>query len=99
MHLDGARLLNALIYSKDDPKEYCSYFDTVNFCFSKGMGCPIGSILLGSDEDIKLGKVMRKMLGGTMRQSGILAACMLTSMEDWKEKLTIDNENCYWLAN
>ena len=49
MHLDGARLLNAIIFSGDDPKEYCSYFDTVNICFSKGMGCPIGSILLGSE--------------------------------------------------
>jgi len=98
MHLDGARLLNALIHTKDDPKEYCQQFDTVSFCFSKGMGCPVGSVLVGTAADMQIAREHRKLLGGWMRQSGILAACMLVSMEDWKERLTLDNENCRHVA-
>ena len=99
MHLDGARLLNALITSGDDPKVYAEDFESVSFCFSKGMGCPIGSVLVGSKEDMIFARDIRKMLGGGMRQAGILAACMQVAMEDWREKLTEDNENCLWMAN
>jgi threonine aldolase len=99
MHLDGARLLNALITSGDDPKVYAEPFRSVSFCFSKGMGCPIGSVLVGSKEDMVFAKDIRKMLGGGMRQAGILASCMQVAMEDWREKLTEDNENCLWMAN
>ena len=98
MHLDGARLLNALIASNDDPKEYTSYFTTVSFCLSKGMGCPIGSVLLGTHEDMKFAKNIRKMLGGGLRQAGIIAACMQVAMEDWRKVLTADNANCKWAA-
>jgi threonine aldolase len=76
MHLDGARLLNALITSGDDPRVYAEPFESVSFCMSKGMGCPIGSVLVGSHEDMRFAKDIRKMLGGGMRQAGILAACM-----------------------
>ena len=87
MHLDGARLLNALAEQKIDPAVYCEDFDTVNFCFSKGMGCPVGSIIAGSEEDINWAKNMRKMLGGGMRQAGITAACAIVALEDWQEVL------------
>ena len=63
------------------------------------MGCPIGSILVGSEKDIQIAKENRKLLGGWMRQTGLLAACMQVSMEDWKEMLTVDNENCAFIAN
>lgn len=76
MHLDGARLLNALIATGDEPAAYARPFDTISFCFSKGMGCPIGSVLLGTEKDMAFAKNIRKMLGGGMRQAGILAACM-----------------------
>ena len=67
MHLDGARLLNALVEQKISPDEYVKDFNTVSFCFSKGMGCPLGSVLLGSEEDIWYARNLRKMLGGGMR--------------------------------
>lgn len=76
MHLDGARYLNALLATGDDVLEYSSYFDTISFCFSKGMGCPIGSVLVGSESDMKFARNIRKMLGGGMRQAGLLAVCM-----------------------
>ena len=98
MHLDGARFLNAVLASGDDVKEYSSHFETISFCFSKGMGCPIGSILAGTEKDMAFARNLRKMLGGGMRQAGILAASMQVSMEDWEEKLTVDNANCAWVA-
>jgi len=98
MHLDGARLLNALLYTGDDIKTFSKSFNTISFCFSKGMGCPIGSVLLGTAEDMQFAKSIRKMLGGGTRQTGILAACMQVSLEDWEEKLLIDNENCKYFG-
>ena len=67
MHLDGARIFNALLYTGDDIIPYCKPFNTINFCFSKSMGCPIGSVLLGSAEDMHFAKNLRKMLGGGTR--------------------------------
>jgi threonine aldolase len=83
MHLDAARGLNAAVALNIDPAIMVKDFDTVNFCLSKGMGCPIGSIIIGSSKDIEHARVLRKMLGGQMRQVGILAACGLISLEDW----------------
>lgn len=62
------------------------------------MGCPIGSVIMGSDADIEHARVIRKMLGGQMRQVGILASCGLISLKDWEKKLTIDHENAKWIA-
>ena len=98
MHLDGARILNAMIYTGDDPADYCKPFDTVSICFSKGLGSPIGSVVVGSEKDIWYAKNIRKMLGGGMRQAGILAQAMLVSLEDWQIKLKEDNDNCLFLA-
>ena len=85
MHLDGARLLNALVEQKVAPDVYCKEFDTVSFCLSKGMGCPLGSVLLGTEEDMWYAKNIRKLIGGGMRQSGLTASCALVSLEDWEE--------------
>ena len=82
-----------------EPKEYCKPFDTVSICFSKGLGCPIGSVLVGTEKDIRFARDMRKMLGGGMRQAGIFASAMMISLEDWQEKLKEDNENCKFMAN
>lgn len=98
MHLDGARLLNALVEQQIHPVEYCKDFDTVSFCLSKGMGCPLGSVLLGSEKDIWFAKNMRKMVGGGMRQAGMTAACAMIALEDWEEVLARDNANARMFA-
>ncbi len=98
MHLDAARGLNAAVALNIDPALMVKDFDTVNFCLSKGMGCPIGSLIIGSSKDIEHARVIRKMLGGQMRQVGLLAACGLVSLEDWQVKLKEDNDNALWLA-
>ena len=63
------------------------------------MGCPVGSVLVGSAKDMQVARETRKLLGGWMRQSGILASCMLVAMEDWEERLTLDNDNCQFIAS
>ncbi|TNV73681.1 hypothetical protein FGO68_gene5240 [Halteria grandinella] len=90
MHLDGARCLNAAAFLDIDPAVMVKDFNTVNFCLSKGMGCPVGSLVIGNEEDIAFARVLRKMLGGQMRQVGILAACGLVSLDGWKERLNND---------
>ncbi len=79
-------------------KEYVKDFDLVNVCMSKGMGCPALSLIVGSEDDIKKAKNFRKMLGGGMRQTGVLSAACLVSLMDWQEKLQVDNENARFLA-
>ena len=98
MHLDGARLLNAMVETKQDVKEYAAEFDTVSFCLSKGLGCPIGSILMGSEKEIWEARNLRKMLGGGMRQAGMTASCALVGLDDWEAKLGNDNSNAKFLA-
>ncbi len=98
MHLDAARGLNAAVALNIDPAEMVKHFNTVNFCLSKGMGCPVGSMVIGSTIMIEHARALRKMLGGQMRQVGVLAACGLISLEDWQEKLKEDNDNAKWLA-
>lgn len=79
-------------------KEMVKDFDVVNVCLSKGMGCPAGSMIAGTEEDIKRARVIRKMLGGGMRQTGFLSACALVSLMDWEDKLLLDNQNAKFLA-
>jgi threonine aldolase len=98
MHLDGARLLNALVEQKIEPDVYANDFNTVSFCLSKGMGCPLGSVLLGTEKDIWFARNIRKMIGGGMRQSGMTAVCALVALEDWEEKLALDNSNARFIA-
>lgn len=98
MHLDGARGLNAAAFLDIDPAHMVKHFDTVNFCMSKGMGCPVGSLIMGTAQDMEFARVLRKMLGGQMRQIGMLATCGLISLEDWKVKLNEDHQNAKYIA-
>ena len=73
-HIDGARLFNAIVAGQENPRDYGRLFDTLSVCLSKGLGAPVGSLLLGSKADIKKARRLRKVMGGGMRQSGYLAA-------------------------
>ena len=99
MHLDGARLWNASVVTKIPLCEYAKYFDTVSVCLSKGLGTPAGSVLVGSKEKITIAKKWRKILGGGMRQVGILAAAGLYALQNNIERLAEDHENAKLLAN
>jgi len=99
MHLDGARLFNASVASGIEVREYAKYFDSLMFCFSKGLGAPVGSILAGSKEFIDKAHRYRKMLGGGMRQVGILAAAALYALENNIERLAEDHLHAKKIAN
>ena len=92
LHLDGARLWNAHIASGVPLAEYGSLFDTVSVCFSKGLGAPVGSMLVGSADAIARARVQRKRLGGGMRQAGILAAAAEYALDHQLERLAEDHE-------
>lgn len=98
MHLDGARLWNASAATGIPESEYAKYFDTVNICFSKGLGAPVGSALAGGAEVIKHTRRFRKQFGGGMRQAGIIAAGALYAVENNRSRLTEDHENAKNLA-
>ena len=80
LHLDGARSWNASLFLGLSMKEMVKDFDLINVCLSKGMGCPLGSMVVGSEKDIRTARNFRKMLGGGMRQTGIFAACGLITL-------------------
>ncbi|MGB3545102.1 threonine aldolase family protein [Rubrivirga sp.] len=84
LHLDGARLWNAAVALEVEPAALSGPFDTVNVCLSKGLGAPVGSVLAGSVEMIREGRRARKLLGGGMRQSGVLAAAALVALDDFQ---------------
>ncbi|WP_411896155.1 threonine aldolase family protein [Winogradskyella sp. A2] len=90
-HLDGARLWNALVASNHTPKQYGDLFDTISVCLSKGLGCPIGSVLLGNKELMQNAIRVRKILGGGMRQVGYLAAAGLYALEHNVDRLKEDH--------
>ena len=91
-HLDGARLWNALIAKNERPKQYGELFQTISVCLSKGLGCPVGSVLIG-DEDIMQNAIrIRKILGGGMRQIGYLAAAGLYALDHHFERLKEDHD-------
>lgn len=98
MHLDGARLWNAAAASGIPEREYAAYFDSVNVCFSKGLGAPVGSALAGSREFIQRARRFRKQFGGGMRQAGILAAGALYALEHQRARLAEDHANARALA-
>lgn len=91
LHLDGARLFNALVARKEAPRDYGRLCDTVSVCLSKGLGAPAGSLLLGSRELIARGHRYRKMMGGGMRQAGYLAAAGRYALQHHVERLTQDH--------
>lgn len=92
LHLDGARIFNALLHTGDSAKEYGKYFDTVSVCLSKGLGCPVGSLLLGNKAIIKQAKRYRKSMGGGMRQAGFLAAAGIYALDNHIERLKDDHQ-------
>lgn len=92
LHLDGARVFNALVATGDDATAYGKYFDTISICLSKGLGCPVGSLLLSNQENIKKAKRVRKVLGGAMRQAGYLAAAGIYALDHHIERLQEDHQ-------
>jgi threonine aldolase len=99
LHLDGARLWNASIATGIAERQYAALFDSVSVCFSKGLGAPIGSALVGSKELIEKARRVRKMFGGGMRQAGIVAAGALFALKNHRTRLTKDHENARLLAS
>jgi threonine aldolase len=98
LHLDGARLMNAVVASGIEASTWASLVDTLMICFSKGLGAPVGSLLLGSQEHIKKAKRLRKVLGGGMRQSGLLAKACLYAFEHHVELLLEDHRRARQLV-
>jgi len=90
-HIDGARIFNAVVETGVSPKEYASHADTLSFCLSKGLGCPAGSLVVGDAETIDRMHRFRKMLGGGMRQAGILAAAGLYAIDHHIDRLRDDH--------
>ncbi|WP_138418818.1 low-specificity L-threonine aldolase [Aquibacillus sediminis] len=99
VHLDGARLFNASVASGVSVKEYAAFTDTVQFCLSKGLGAPVGSIIAGSKSFIEQARKWRKRLGGGLRQSGIIAAPGLVGLRENVERLADDHANAKKLAD
>ena len=91
-HLDGARLWNALEEKSETPEQYGQYFDTISVCLSKGLGCPIGSVLVGNNDIMEKAIRTRKMLGGSMRQVGVLAAAGLYALDHNRKRLVDDHQ-------
>jgi threonine aldolase len=97
-HLDGARLMNAVVASGRPPREWAQHFDTISICFSKGLGAPVGSALAGSGETIRRARRLRKLFGGGMRQAGILAAAALYALDHNIERLAEDHAHARLLG-
>ncbi|HET6769461.1 MAG TPA: GntG family PLP-dependent aldolase [Chitinophagaceae bacterium] len=91
LHLDGARLWNALVAKNESPRQYGDVFDSISICLSKSLGCPVGSVLVGKKEFIKKGRRIRKVFGGGMRQAGFLAAAGIYALQNHIERLKDDH--------
>ncbi len=98
LHLDGARIFNAAVKLKIDVKEITKIFNTVSCCLSKGLGAPVGSVLCGPGDQIKKARRWRKVLGGGMRQAGILAAAGIFALSNNIDRLEKDHDNALTLA-
>jgi len=97
-HLDGARLFNALVEKKQTPKEYGELFHSISICLSKGLGAPVGSLLVGKKDLIKKARRVRKVFGGGMRQAGYLAAAGLYALQNHVDRLTQDHDHARQIA-
>ena len=93
LHLDGARLFNALVETKETTEAWGNAFDSISICLSKGLGAPVGSLLIGTKTFIAKARRIRKAMGGSMRQAGFLAAAGIYALENNVERLATDNEN------
>jgi len=98
VHLDGARVFNAAVALGVDVAEIAQKLDSVMFCLSKGLGAPVGSMIVGSREFIEKGRIYRKMFGGGMRQVGVLAAAGRVALEESPKRLHVDHQNARRLA-
>ncbi len=98
LHLDGARLFNALVAKKETAKQYGEIFDSISVCLNKGLGCPIGSILIGKKDFIKKARRVRKVFGGGMRQAGFMAASGVYALENNIERLSVDHAHAKQIA-
>jgi len=98
MHLDGARLYNALVATNQSPSDYHGIFNSMSICLSKGLGCPVGSVLLVNESDYRMARRIRKRIGGGMRQSGFLAAAGLYALNHHVERLREDHQRAAEIA-
>ncbi len=98
LHLDGARLFNAMIAKNEKPEQYGNIFDSISICLSKGLGTPAGSVLLGKKDFIKKARRIRKVLGGGMRQAGYLAAAGIYALENNVQRLADDHHHAQMIA-
>ena len=98
LHLDGARLFNALVAKKETSLQYGEVFDSISICLNKGLGCPIGSILIGKSHFIKKARRVRKVLGGGMRQAGFMAAAGIFALENQVTRLQEDHLHAKLIA-
>ncbi|MEX8546582.1 MAG: low specificity L-threonine aldolase [Mucilaginibacter sp.] len=108
LHLDGARIFNALTFTKDKAADYGQYFDGISICLSKGLGAPVGSVFLADKRSIAQARRIRKVLGGGMRQAGFLAAAGIYALDNHVERLQQDHDhallleetlkNCNWVT-
>jgi threonine aldolase len=99
LHLDGARIFNAIIETGNKPSDFGSVFDSISICLSKGLGAPVGSLLLGSAEYIYHAKRMRKVMGGTMRQAGYIAAAGIYALDNNINRLRDDHKHAEMIKN
>ena len=98
LHLDGARLFNAIVVKKESPKDYGKLFDSISICISKGLGAPVGSVLIGTKNFIAKARRIRKVFGGGMRQAGYLAAACMYALDNNIERLNDDHHHAKQLA-
>ena len=98
LHLDGARLFNAMVRKNETASQYGKLFDSISICLSKGLGCPVGSLLLGKKDFIKKARRVRKVFGGGMRQGGFLAAAGVYALQNNIERLKVDHEHANQIA-
>ncbi|HET7898327.1 MAG TPA: GntG family PLP-dependent aldolase, partial [Flavisolibacter sp.] len=98
LHLDGARLFNALVAKNETPKQYGEVFHSISICLSKSLGCPVGSLVLGTHAFIRKARRIRKVFGGGMRQAGYLAAAGIYALQNHVERLVQDHQHATQLA-
>lgn len=98
-HLDGARLFNALVEKNETTKQYGEIFDSISICLTKGLGCPVGSVLIGKSDFIKKARRVRKVLGGGMRQAGFLAAAGIYALQNHVDRLKEDHDHARQIAD
>lgn len=99
LHLDGARFFNALVRTGENASDYGKLFDTISICFSKGLGAPVGSVLLGTNAHIKEARRVRKVFGGGMRQAGFIAAACIHALDHHVDRLAEDHSRAIEIGN